>query len=104
MPVLTVTAAPLGSREAELAALGALCAAVAVPLGLRPADVYAALVTPACAVVGGGTVRAWPVITLHGRLRDPEGMAAALAAVENAAAELWHCPADEVWAQWLPRQ
>jgi hypothetical protein len=103
MPVLTVTAAALESRDANLAALRRLGAAVADALGLDPGDVYAAQVNADAAVLGDREVTPWPVIVLHGRAREPDRMAAALTAAEQVACQIWQCASDAVWAQWAVR-
>lgn len=104
MPVVTVTAPALESGETELATLRRLCAVIADALGLQPHDVYAARVVPELAVLGEEQIRPWPVVVLHGGMREPEAMAAAQAAAERVAADAWRTAPGAVWCQWVVRQ
>lgn len=99
MPVIIVTAPPLGDTETELAALSSLALAVSEALDLPPEAVHVSLVRAAAGVLGATPVQPWPVVVLHGSPR-PAAERAALAAQQCAAAA-WQRPVDEVWVQWL---
>ncbi len=99
MPVVVVHAAPLPSRARDIAAAGALAAAIAAPLELRPTDVYVTLSPVATAVLGHNAVPRRPVVLIHGRRRT--GEQAALLAAGLAAADSWGTPVQDVWVQWV---
>jgi hypothetical protein len=101
MPVVVV-AAPALAADADLTeALGAVAAAVAAPLGLRPSDVVVSHAPLGAAVVGSATAPAWPVVTLHGSRRDPAAMRAAAAAAARVVASAWSTTPEETWVHWL---
>lgn len=101
MPVVVVAAPPLPSGAAVTQALAAVAAAVAEPLGLAPSDVVVSHAPLGAAVVGHTPATAWPVVTLHGSRRDPEGMRAAAAAAAHVVAEAWATTPAETWVHWL---
>ena len=103
MPVVTVVAAPLRSRKAELDGIVAVNRAVADALGLMATDVFCVHVPAGVAAVGGEAVTPWPVVTIHGRDRGVEACARSLAAAGSAVASAWQCNQDAVWVQWAHR-
>ena len=58
MPVVLVTAPPLGSAEAEFAALSAINTAIASGLRLQPEDVYSTFLPAGAAALGSRPVPA----------------------------------------------
>lgn len=103
MPVVTVVAAALESREAELAGLVALNQAVADVLGLDAVDVFSVHVAAGVAALGPEAVPPWPVVVLHGGDRGRAASSAAGRAAAVAVAATWRCPPEQVWVQWVIR-
>jgi hypothetical protein len=102
MPVIVVTA-PALPPASEVPALARVAAVVAQALSLRPMDVVVTTVHAAATVTGDSPIDAWPVVVLHGRARDPAGMAAAETAAQQEVSRIWSVPTDQVWVQWLVR-
>ncbi|MFT4083755.1 MAG: hypothetical protein QM638_14330 [Nocardioides sp.] len=98
MPVVTITAPPLGAAEPQT--VRTVAAAVAEALGLTPDDVFVTTVDARTGTLGIRPA-AWPVVVLHGGPRDPAAMRAARLAARAAVATAWDRDEDTVWSQWL---
>jgi phenylpyruvate tautomerase PptA (4-oxalocrotonate tautomerase family) len=98
VPFVTVNAAPAGVANQAIAT--ELAALLAQTLGLRPSDIYVALVASQAGTDGAGMPAPFIVVDIRGRRRPAESEHAASAAARKYVAEVWQCAADAVWVQW----
>ena len=104
MPVVTLQCLTPDQPRAIDEALSRIVHAVSQALGSDPSGTWAHW-SPMAAVYQGLHRVSYrghcPVITVRGRCRDKESVAAALSAVAGAASGALAIPVKDVWVQWL---
>jgi hypothetical protein len=103
MPVVTLHCLAPQDRSAIDTALRAIVLDVSGAVGGEPAGTWAHWV-PMAAVVQGEAAPAFdghcPVVTIRGKARSAETVAAALQATASAVSTALEVPIEDVWVQW----